>query len=259
MKGSIIRMGWRFHRSIRLSKGLRINFGKTGTSFTTGVRGAHVTVNTNGKRTTSVGIPGTGISYVKTDKIGGKSAPKSDTFPSAANGGTYPGSGTTRPKNHRGCLTAVAVFVILGLAGGIITQCSGGSSPASSAVPASSGVSSISEESSAALSSKMSSVPASNQSKSEAGAKLAVANAPGTVPSGGSASITVRGKPNTQYSIAVYYSAGKSSAGGLEAQTSGPDGTVTWTWKVGRNTKAGTHRIVVSGGGEEIETSFTTT
>ena len=36
-------MGFRFHRSIRLLPGIRLNFGKRGISASIGVRGAHVT------------------------------------------------------------------------------------------------------------------------------------------------------------------------------------------------------------------------
>lgn len=60
-------MGLRFRKSITLCKGVKLNFGKTGMSVTTGVRGFHNTYNFGtGRTTTSVGIPGTGISYVTT-------------------------------------------------------------------------------------------------------------------------------------------------------------------------------------------------
>ena len=60
-------MGLRFRKSVTLCKGIRLNFGKTGMSLTTGTRGLHSTYNfSTGKTTTSVGLPGTGISYVTT-------------------------------------------------------------------------------------------------------------------------------------------------------------------------------------------------
>ena len=65
-------MGLRFRKSVTICKGVRLNFGKTGMSITTGTRGFHNTYNFGtGKRTTSIGIPGTGISYVTTS--GGRS------------------------------------------------------------------------------------------------------------------------------------------------------------------------------------------
>lgn len=66
-------MGLRFRKSVTLCKGVRLNFGKRGMSVTTGTRGFHNTYNFGtGKRTTSIGIPGTGLSYVTTS--GGRSS-----------------------------------------------------------------------------------------------------------------------------------------------------------------------------------------
>jgi hypothetical protein len=60
-------MGFRFHRSIRLLPGIRLNFGKRGISASIGVRGAHVTFGAAGTRTT-VGLPGSGLSYTHLEK-----------------------------------------------------------------------------------------------------------------------------------------------------------------------------------------------
>lgn len=60
-------MGLRYRKSITLFKGLRLNFGMNGMSVTAGPKGFHKTYNFGtGKTTTSVGIPGTGLSYVTT-------------------------------------------------------------------------------------------------------------------------------------------------------------------------------------------------
>lgn len=58
-------MGFRFHRSIRLLPGLRLNLSKSGVSASVGARGAWLTFGRRGTRAT-VGIPGTGISYAET-------------------------------------------------------------------------------------------------------------------------------------------------------------------------------------------------
>lgn len=60
-------MGLRFRKSITLCKGVKLNFGKSGASVSVGVPGLHRTYHTSGRRTTSVGIPGTGLSYVDID------------------------------------------------------------------------------------------------------------------------------------------------------------------------------------------------
>ena len=51
----------RFRRSVKILPGVRINFNKNSTGLTLGPRGAHYTINSSGRRTTSYGIPGTGI------------------------------------------------------------------------------------------------------------------------------------------------------------------------------------------------------
>lgn len=76
-------MGLRFKRSIKISKGAKINLGKTGVSLSVGTRGAHYTVHSSGKKTTSVGLPGTGLSYVSTSG-GGTRTRTSQSVSSAA-------------------------------------------------------------------------------------------------------------------------------------------------------------------------------
>lgn len=71
--------------------------------------------------------------------------------------------------------------------------------------------------------------------------------------------LTAHVLPDTVYSITVYYSSGPSTAKGLTDKTSHADGTVSWEWKVGQRTKAGTYRIVITGGGDSVETTFTVT
>lgn len=55
-------MGTRFRKSVKISKGTKINFSKSGVSFSLGGPGHSYNISGRGTRTT-VGIPGTGISY----------------------------------------------------------------------------------------------------------------------------------------------------------------------------------------------------
>lgn len=73
------------------------------------------------------------------------------------------------------------------------------------------------------------------------------------------ATLTIKGKPNTTYSISVFYSDSASTADGLENKTSDANGNVTWKWKVGGRTNPGTHKITISGGGQTLDTQFVTT
>ena len=62
-------MGFRFQRRIRILPGLRINVSKSGVSESIGGRGGWLTIGPRGTRTT-VGIPGTGLSYTEQQKRG---------------------------------------------------------------------------------------------------------------------------------------------------------------------------------------------
>lgn len=59
-------MGLRFRKSIKIAPGVKLNFNKKSTGITFGGKGMHYTINSKGKRTKSVGIPETGLSYSTT-------------------------------------------------------------------------------------------------------------------------------------------------------------------------------------------------
>ena len=56
-------MGLRFRRSIKIAPGIRVNLNKKSASVTFGPKGLKHTVSTTGKSHTTVGVPGTGLSY----------------------------------------------------------------------------------------------------------------------------------------------------------------------------------------------------
>lgn len=58
-------MGFRFYRSWKIIPGVRLNLSKSGISTTLGVRGANMNIGRRGRRYTA-GLPGTGLSYVRT-------------------------------------------------------------------------------------------------------------------------------------------------------------------------------------------------
>ena len=59
-------MGFRFRKSLRLGKGIRLNLGRRGFSLSAGIPGLRYSVSSRGRRTRTVTIPGTGISHVST-------------------------------------------------------------------------------------------------------------------------------------------------------------------------------------------------
>jgi hypothetical protein len=58
-------MPFRFHRSVRIAPGIRINLAKRGASLSVGGRGHWLTFGKRGTRAT-IGLPGTGLSYSTT-------------------------------------------------------------------------------------------------------------------------------------------------------------------------------------------------
>lgn len=56
-------MGLRFRKSFKIAPGVKFNINKNSTSVTMGGKYFHHTVNSNGKKTSAVSIPGSGVSY----------------------------------------------------------------------------------------------------------------------------------------------------------------------------------------------------
>ena len=56
-------MGLRFQRRVRVLPGVHLNISRSGVGVSVGGRGVHVGVTAGGQRYTSVGLPGTGISW----------------------------------------------------------------------------------------------------------------------------------------------------------------------------------------------------
>jgi hypothetical protein len=58
-------------------------------------------------------------------------------------------------------------------------------------------------------------------------------------------SVTIQALPNTTYNIVVNYKSGPSKSKDLKEKVSDSSGIVTWTWKVGASSAAGTFDIIV--------------
>ncbi|MFM1757999.1 MAG: hypothetical protein RL193_576 [Actinomycetota bacterium] len=67
-------MAFRFRRTLKIAPGIRLNFNKNSWGVSVGPRGAKYTINTSGRRTVSVGIPGSGLSY--SESVSGKAIAK---------------------------------------------------------------------------------------------------------------------------------------------------------------------------------------
>ena len=68
--------------------------------------------------------------------------------------------------------------------------------------------------------------------------------------------ISVRGIPNSKYSIEVYISSGKSKSKDLSDKISDNNGYVSWTWKISSNTKIGKYKIIIKNDSERQEFEY---
>ena len=121
-------MGFRFRKSIKIAPGVRVNLNKKSTSVTFGGKGFHHTVSSAGRKTTTAGIPGTGISYTTTEGghgmsgTGRKKLPASDTKTKeqlSGESGTPPTSvdvetiSTKNEEKKRGCFSGCLWLVVI--------------------------------------------------------------------------------------------------------------------------------------------------
>jgi hypothetical protein len=56
-------MGFRFRKIISVLPGVKVNLSKSGVSTSLGGKGATINVGSSGKKTLTLGIPGSGLSY----------------------------------------------------------------------------------------------------------------------------------------------------------------------------------------------------
>lgn len=67
-------MGMRFRKSKKIAPDVRVNLNAKSASISIGPKGFKKTFSTSGRTTTTVGIPGTGLSYSTSKKMGAPTA-----------------------------------------------------------------------------------------------------------------------------------------------------------------------------------------
>lgn len=120
-------MGFRYRRSIRLGRGVRINLSKSGPSLSVGKRGATVNIGPRGTRLT-VGIPGTGLSYQTT--VSHADGKRTRAVPETAAGNTSPRSRGT----GWGLGAVITVIAVIAVIVGLIVVAQGGSETTTPAI-----------------------------------------------------------------------------------------------------------------------------
>lgn len=65
-------MSTRFRKTIKLGKGVNLNLNKKSVGISFGTKGARYSINSDGRKTTTVGVPGTGLYHVSSSGSGKK-------------------------------------------------------------------------------------------------------------------------------------------------------------------------------------------
>ena len=65
-------MSTRFRKTIKLRKGVNLNLNKKSVGISFGTKGARYSINSDGRKTTTVGVPGTGLYHVSSSGSGKK-------------------------------------------------------------------------------------------------------------------------------------------------------------------------------------------
>ena len=101
-------MGFRARKSVKLGPGLRLTASKSGIGLSAGMRGARYSVHSSGRRTASVGVPGSGVGYTKSWQAGGRSGAR--TRPARVTAPPPPKPGVFAPAHEKAFYKAVQAY-----------------------------------------------------------------------------------------------------------------------------------------------------
>jgi tetratricopeptide (TPR) repeat protein len=104
-------MGFRARKSVSLGGGLRLTASKSGLGLSAGTRGARYSVHTSGRRTASVGIPGTGLGYTTSRGGGGRSRSRQGSATAAAPAAPPPKPGMLAPAHEKAFYKALHAYM----------------------------------------------------------------------------------------------------------------------------------------------------
>src|SRR4051812_5238934 len=102
-------MGFRARKSVGLGGGLRLTASKSGLGLSAGTRGARYSVHSSGRRTASVGIPGTGLGYTTSRGGGGRS--RSRHAAASAPAAAPPKPGMLAPAHEKAFYKALHAYM----------------------------------------------------------------------------------------------------------------------------------------------------
>ena len=89
--------------------------------------------------------------------------------------------------------------------------------------------------------------------------RISISKFPEKVKPGGKAKVSIIGQPYTEYKITVFYSSGPSQSKDLHSKKSDKNGSVSWEWQVGSQTKPGKYKVLITGNGDSLELTLNVT
>lgn len=95
-------MGWKFRKSVKIAPGVRLNVSNKSTSISVGGKGYRKTYSSTGRTTTTVRIPGTGLSYSTTENSKSKKTAEPNT----------PAKKPPSPKTYKTCGIIIQVLSV---------------------------------------------------------------------------------------------------------------------------------------------------
>jgi hypothetical protein len=116
-------MGFRARKSFSIAKGVRLNVSKSGVGISAGPRGMRYSVHSSGRRTTTVGVPGSGVAWQSVRGRGTSARPGSTsaqprTSPQAtasASSARRPTPGMLAPKGEKELYKALTTGDVAGI------------------------------------------------------------------------------------------------------------------------------------------------
>lgn len=215
-------MGLRFRKSIKLGP-VRINLSKSGIGWSIGTKGARFTKKAGGGYRTTVGVPGTGITYAKDYSV--KTANKVSSQqkePKREKKHVTPEQRKKKTKTGVALGAGIAVLVLAAICWKLI----GSSNFFQSNIVFTETI--------------------SDDIVWETGSRIQFTKYPGKCKPGDKVLVEIKAEPSTYYAIVVYDTSGVVNANTLVGTNTNATGKANWSWSVSEESLPGIYYIQVS-------------
>lgn len=215
-------MGFRFRKSIKIGPA-RINLSKSGIGWSIGGKGARFTKKAGGGYRTTVGVPGTGLSYSKDFSVKERSHNSKQQKELESTVHYVP---QERRENQQKVGAAMGVFFALLFISVIAWKVFGSLNIFTSDVVFANVI--------------------PNEAVWDIKSSIEFIKYPGSCKPGDKVLVEIQAKPDSYYSIVVYDDAGRIKANSLVGTSTNAVGRANWSWNVSMDAVPGIYYIQVS-------------